>query len=114
LHEDAAGVLEQLASSLREHHAASIAVEQVLAKLRFEIRNLAAQSRLADRQECGGMREAAEFGDVAKVFELFQIQIGGSDICYPLFAYQCKFMRIQYTSAHGAEASFGSGGARVR
>ena len=59
---------------LREHHAAAIAVEQVLPKLRFEFRDLTAQGRLANRQESGGMRETAEFSDVAKIFELFEIQ----------------------------------------
>ena len=75
LHEDAASVLEQLATCLSQHHAASIAVEQVLTKFRFEIRDLTAQGWLANREESGGMRETAEFSDVAKIFELFEIQL---------------------------------------
>ncbi len=67
-------MLEKLATRLREHHAAAIAIEQVLPEFHFEIRDLAAQGRLANRQKSGGMREAAEFGNVAEILELLEIQ----------------------------------------
>src|SRR5271168_1321041 len=41
---------------------------------------------------------------MAKIFELFEIQLR-SNIRYLIFTYQCKFMRIQYTCASGADAS---------
>ena len=64
----------KLATGLREHHAAAVAIEQVLTEFHFEFRDLTAQGRLANRQKSGGMREAAEFGDVAKILELLEIQ----------------------------------------
>ena len=46
LHQDPARVLEQARAGIGEHHAASVAVEQVLSQLDFQLSNLAAQGRL--------------------------------------------------------------------
>jgi hypothetical protein len=75
LHENAASVLQQAGAGIGEHHAATIAVEEVLAEFHFQLPHLAAQRRLHHGQKRGGAREAAEFRDVPKIFELFQIHV---------------------------------------
>ncbi len=92
LHQDAAGVLEQLATGLGKHHAAAVTVKQVLTKLHFQVRDLTAQGRLANRQESGGMSETAEFSHMAKIFELFEIHADSRS--YLIFTYQGIFMPI--------------------
>jgi hypothetical protein len=74
LGQDAARVFEQAAPGFREHDAAAVAFEQVLAEFEFELAYLAAQRRLHHRQVPGSAREAAELGDVLEVFELLQVQ----------------------------------------
>jgi hypothetical protein len=75
LHQDTASVLEQAGAGVREHHAPSIAVEEVLAEFDFELTYLTAQRRLHHGEKGGGAREAAEFRNVAKIFELFQVHV---------------------------------------
>jgi hypothetical protein len=75
LHEDAARVFEELAACLCEHHAAAVAVKQILPKFQFEVRDLTAQGGLPNREESGGIGETAELSNVAKIFELFEIQL---------------------------------------
>jgi hypothetical protein len=66
-------VLQQPRAGIGEHHAAAVAVEQVLAQLDLQLPHLPAQGRLHHGQKRRGAREAAELGDVAKVFELLQV-----------------------------------------
>ena len=82
LHQNAAGVLEQAGAGIGEHNAAPVAVEEILAQLDFQLTHLAAQGRLHHGEIRGGARKAAEFRDVAKIFELFQIHVPpGQDLC---------------------------------
>src|SRR5260370_21683810 len=75
LGEDAPGMFQQACAGIREHHTATVALEKVLTQFNFELAYLAAQRRLHHRQKRSCPREAAQFGDVAKVLQLFQIHI---------------------------------------
>jgi len=60
----------------------------VSAEFDFELPHLAAQRRLHHGEKRGGAREAPEFRDVAKVFELFQIHVPLGFMAYAYLLYQ--------------------------
>ena len=73
LREDPARVFEQARAGVREHDAAAIAFEQILAEFRLQLAHLAAQRRLDHREKRCGTGETAQFRHVAEILELLQI-----------------------------------------
>src|ERR1700735_2332160 len=73
LHENAPGMLQQAGAGVREPDAAAVSVEQVLAEFDFELAPLTAERGLHHGEKRRSPRETAEFRDVAKILELFQI-----------------------------------------
>jgi hypothetical protein len=96
-------VLEQAGAGIGERHAAPIALEECLAEFDFELPDLAAQRRLHHGEKRGGAREAPEFRDVAKVFELFQIHVplGFMPYAYLLYQVYHSFLDSIRDNRHG-------------
>jgi hypothetical protein len=63
-------MFQQARPRIGKDHATAIALEQVLTEFHFELAHLTAQGGLDHREKGRGAREAAEFRDMAKVFEL--------------------------------------------
>ena len=68
-------VLQQQLARLGRHGTAAVAGEQVMVQFHFQQSNLAAERGLGDVQCDGRTREAAQFGDLHKVFELPEIHV---------------------------------------
>ena len=59
--------------------AAAIAIQQILFQLDLKQADLAAQGWLGNRQQCRRFGEAAQFGDMQEIIELFDIHGGVGD-----------------------------------
>ena len=71
--QDSASVLKQHAARLCQGNAASVAQQEGLPQLHFELANVARQERLRNAEHRCGAGETTHFGDAHERFDLLEI-----------------------------------------
>ena len=89
--QDATAMGQQACARGRQGHTAAVAVKQALAQLNFQRAHLPTQRRLGHPQHAGGPGETAQFSDLDKVLQLFEVHgvwVQGVHTSHAIVAFQ--------------------------